>query len=399
MIHELHVEYKETSYRIVSPSKTIEYTKDKVKEIGVKKIKNITNIDRVGIPVFLAFRSGVKKGAINVYKGKGVTKEQAKASVIMEAIERYSAEMRSNDNTIISTTEELERCIDPNELILPGRISPDSKLEWCAALNLRNNKKYYVPANAVYHPYNPRKNSVRLFRSNTNGLASGNVIEEAILHGIFEVIERDAWSLFEIRRRGAKKIDCSNVENEMIENLLNKFKKAKIDIKLLDITSDIKVHTVAAVADDIHLKDPRLLTIGFGSHLDPEIAVMRALTEVAQSRATEIYGVEESKMRKMFVERIGYERMKRINYHWFREPEDVIGIEELKNEASNNLKKNIEIVLQKLKKRGFKDVFIVNLTREIGVPVVRVIIPGLELSTVDPERVGQRAKSGAFNAG
>lgn len=116
----------------------------------------------------------------------------------------------------------------------------------------------------------------------------------------------------------------------MIENLLNKFKKAKIDIKLLDITSDIKVHTVAAVADDIHLKDPRLLTIGFGSHLDPEIAVMRALTEVAQSRATEIYGVEESKMRKMFVERIGYERMKRINYHWFREPEDVIGIEELK---------------------------------------------------------------------
>lgn len=58
----------------------------------------------------------------------------------MEAIERYSAEMRSNDNTIISTTEELERCIDPNELILPGRISPDSKLEWCAALNLRNNK-------------------------------------------------------------------------------------------------------------------------------------------------------------------------------------------------------------------------------------------------------------------
>ena len=90
-----------------------------------------------------------------------------------------------------------------------------------------------------------------------------------------------------------------------------------MDIKLVDLTADIKITTIAAVADDKVLKDPALLTMGVGTHLDPEIAVIRALTEVAQSRATQIHGTREDTTRAIFMRKAGYERMKRINKHWF----------------------------------------------------------------------------------
>ena len=68
----------------------------------------------------------------------------------------------------------------------------------------------FVPANAVYHPYIPER-IARLFQSNTNGLASGNILEEAIFHGIMEVVERDAWSIFESKRRSKPEINCENI--------------------------------------------------------------------------------------------------------------------------------------------------------------------------------------------
>ena len=76
-----------------------------------------------------------------------------------------------------------------------------------------------VPANAVYHPYIPEK-TVKLFQSNTNGLASGNRLEEAVFHGIMEVVERDAWSIFESKRKSKPEINCENTDNKIIKDIL-----------------------------------------------------------------------------------------------------------------------------------------------------------------------------------
>ncbi|MBI5679968.1 MAG: YcaO-related McrA-glycine thioamidation protein [Methanobacterium sp.] len=394
MFKEVPVKYFGCTHRAVAPEETIRRVEGKLKAAGVTRVTEITHLDRVGIPVYSAIRPSAAEGAVSIYAGKGATKDQAKASAMMEAFERYSAELQDEDHKKIikACFDEIEGCVNPKSLILPNLpFDPDIKeLKWVNAVDVETDKEYLTPADAVFHPYGAI-NDINLFKSNTNGLASGNKIEEAIFHGMMEVIERDAWSLFEIKRKKAPEINLETIENPIILEIIDKFKEASIDIKIVDLTSDVKATTIAAVSDDTILKDPALLTLGVGTHLDPEIAVMRALTEVAQSRATQIHGTREDTTRAVFMRKAGYERMKRMNKHWFGESEELIDLEDIKNSSGKSFKEDIEISLKLLKKAGFKDVLFVDLTRvEVEVPVVRVIIPGMEVYSVDPERVGNR---------
>ncbi len=395
MFKDIPVKYFECAHRAMAPEETIKWVKDKLKAAGVTRVTEITHLDRVGIPVFSAIRPTAEEGAVSIYAGKGATQDQAKASAMMEAFERYSAEVKEHEkgnSFLCSSFQETGEFIDPKSLILPPLPFDLQKkeLNWIKAINIKNDSECMVPADAVYHPYNVT-DGPNLFKSNTNGLASGNLIEEAVFHGMTEVIERDAWSLFEIKRRKAPEIDPETIKNPLINELLEKFNKTGIHVKIVNLTSDVEVTTIAAVSDDTVLKDPALLTLGVGTHLDPEIAVMRALTEVAQSRATQIHGTREDTTRAVFMRKAGYKRMKRINKHWFGELEEVINLDEIKNYAGKSFKEDIETTLKLLKKAGFEDILFVDLTKpEIEIPVVRVIIPGMEVYSVDPERVGKR---------
>ena len=367
MFKDVPVKYFGCTHRAIAPEETIKRVEGKLKIAGVTRVTEITHLDRVGIPVYSAIRPSAAEGAVSIYAGKGATKEQAKASAMMEAFERYSAELpdESENSFICGLFEELDGCMNPESLILP-RLPFDlqkKELNWVKAVDVKDDKEYLVPADAVYHPYDI-KNNHNLFKSNTNGLASGNKLEEAIFHGIMEVVERDAWSLFEIKRKGAPEINLENIDNPLINDLLDKFKESEIDIKLVDLTSDVEAATIAAVSDDTVLKDPALLTLGVGTHLDPEIAVLRALTEVAQSRATQIHGTREDTTRAVFMRKAGYERMKRINKHWFGEFEEVIDLKKIKNRAGKSFKEDIETSLKLLKKADFEDVLFVDLTKE-----------------------------------
>jgi ribosomal protein S12 methylthiotransferase accessory factor len=164
-----------------------------------------------------------------------------------------------------------------------------------------------------------------------------------------------------------------------------------IEVKLIDLTADIDITTMAAVSDDTILKDPALLTLGIGTHLDPEIAAIRALTEVAQSRATQIHGTREDTTRAVLMRKAGYNRMKKINKHWFGESTKMINLSQIKDKSRKSFKNNINASINLITKNGFKKILYVNLTRnDIKIPVVRVIIPGLEVYSVDPDRMGKR---------
>ena len=131
----------------------------------------------------------------------------------------------------------------------------------------------------------------QILRTNTNGLASGNEIEEVIFHGLSEVIGRDAWSLVEKSQNTGPTV--TNLGNGMIGDLLSKFADAEVSVHIKNMTSDIGIPTYAAVSDDIRLKDPALLTIGMGMHTNAHVAILRAMTEVAQSSLTQIHGARE----------------------------------------------------------------------------------------------------------
>ncbi len=394
MFQKVPITYFGCTHRAIPPKRTIKNVEGKLKTAGVTRIAEITHLDRLGIPVYSAIRPGAAEGAVSIYAGKGATKSQAKASAMMEAFERYSAEINKEDTLKFETGlfTEMEKAIDPETLILPqlSYEAEKTRLDWIKAMEVTDEREYLVPVNAIYHPYIPLNGSV-LFKSNTNGLASGNRIEEAVYHGITEVVERDAWSIFEAKKEPKKEVNCENIENPLIKTILDKFTKARIEVKLLDLTADVDITTIAAVSDDTVLKDPALLSLGVGTHLNPEVAVIRALTEVAQSRATQIHGTREDTTRAIFMRKAGYDRMKRINKHWFSDSHKLIDISSIKDKSKATFKEDIGMCIKILAKNGFKKIYYADLTRsEVEVPVTRVIIPGMEVYSVDTERKGKR---------
>jgi ribosomal protein S12 methylthiotransferase accessory factor len=355
---------------------------------GITRVADITNLDRIGIPVFSSIRPMAERGAISVYNGKGATPVEAKVSAMMEGIERYSAEVGGRELMVSRFSELGGAALDPADLILPSDADEEGEIPWVPGWDLVNHEEILVPANAVFHPL--PSSYRRLFRTNTSGLASGNEMEEAVFHGLAEVIERDAWSLVEASRYTGPRIQ--RVGNGLAQALLDRFERAEVAVHLKDITSDIGVPTCAAVSDDIRLKDPTLLTTGMGTHTSARVAVLRALTEVAQSRLTQIHGAREDTTAADFRRQIGYERSKRLNKHWFEESA-FKDFAEIMSYDSDDFLEDIKYMLARLQEAGLDRAIAVDLTRaEIGVPVVRIIVPGLEISAVDSERAGRRSR-------
>ena len=382
--------YDNETQRASPLAATLARIEPKVPAAGITRVADITNLDRVGIPVFSCIRPTAEDGAITVYNGKGATIEESRISAIMEGIERYSAEVHNHriERGYYHEMFGKGRIVDPRDLILPGDADPDQILPWVEGFDIANDEPVFVPAQAVFHPLPPHYRS--LFRTSTNGLASGNTMEEAIFHALAEVIERDAWSLVEASRNTGPKV--VSIEDPLINDMQKKFSDAQVEVIIRDITSDIGIPTMAAVADDVLLKDPILLTMGMGTHTSARIAVMRALTEVAQSRLTQIHGAREDTTIAQLRKKMGYDRAKRMNAYWFKD-NGTVDYPTIRSCDSDDFLTDIRIMTDALGKKGLDRVIVIDLTREeIDIPVVRVVVPGLESYAMDRERRGARVK-------
>jgi putative methanogenesis marker protein 1 len=395
------IRYLKGTQRVLSPEATLERTTKLLSRIGVTRIANITDLDRVGIPVFSAIRPSAAAGAISIYSGKGVTETNARISAIMESFERCLAEqpevsinlagVQPDTQRIVNTYESISEdypALFPEALLLPQPFAEFSTIEWIMGHDIMNDIEVFVPANAVFHPYDPG-NGVKIFRSNTNGLASGNTIEEAVLHGLLEVIERDALSIAEFTHDPGREIVLSESDG-LNYSLKKKMEEAGIKVKVWLLVSDVDIPTVVVALDDTVLKDPALLVMGAGSHLSPEIAVTRALTEAAQSRVVQIHGAREDTDREQVVRTFGYDHMKKLNRYWY-EDIDTVTMDEIEDSSSDSPAANISTVLERLD--GIADgAIIIDLSRGVEVPVIRAIIPMFEQYTLDRERKGERIR-------
>jgi ribosomal protein S12 methylthiotransferase accessory factor len=396
--------FMEGTQRVLDENSTLEKTKDNLKNIGVTRIASITDLDRLGIPVFSSIRPSAAEGAISVYSGKGSTETQARISSMMEGFERCLAEKSGiNENVkedvqsveVVETYDELRKennVLNPPSLLISESYDPKALIEWIQGWDLFKNEEIFVPSNSVYHPYEAPGRTAKLFRSNTNGLAAGNTIEEAIFHGLLEVIERDALSIAEFTRNPGKEIILTEEDGENYE-ILRRFTDNEVDVKIWALNHDTGITTVVATTDDVRLRDAALLVMGAGAHLKPEIAVRRALTEAAQSRVVQIHGAREDTEREEFVRGIGYDRIKRMNKYWYENGEK-ISMSELKDMSKTTPAESIDVITEQLKKVT-DSAIVVDLSREsVPIPVVRVIVPTFEMYTLDRERVGNRVKSG-----
>ena len=387
---------RETGIRAVPPEETLARVLPLLGTAGLGEPEDITSKDEIGIPVFSVDRMETAMGVPKYYNGKGVTREQAEASAVMESIERYSAEPREDDEIVFGTYEQacdVMATIPPADMILPIWALDHlqgAEIAWTEGWDILRGERVWVPACAVFYPYIP-DTDLQLFKYHTNGLASGNNMEEAVLHATFELVERDAWSIAEYRNLPVPDVIAD--PDSLPGKLIAKFAEHGVEVHLKDLTCDTGIPTIGAAADDVATKDPEMLTIGVGTHLDPEIAAVRAITEVAQSRATHRDGKKINAQLQRATVQMGYERVKELNRLWFGEGRGSVNLSDIPDGSTDDVLDDIEVVLGRLVEAGFDRVVAVDLTRpELDVPVVRMVIPGMEVWTMDADREGGRLR-------
>jgi thioglycine synthase len=365
---------------------------------GVTRVADITGLDTVGIPVFTAMRPGAEPGTITVYSGKGLTPLASRLSAMCEAVERHAGERQGRRGPRASYRElrrrtrgRATRVLEPTSLILDARSAyhEELALEWWPARDLHTGAETLVPAEAVLCPYAP---GAALFGASSNGLASGNCVPEALLHALLEVLERDAVAFGETLFRG-RLLDPFSLDGAAAE-LVARFCAAGIQVYVRVFSSDVDLPVFHVLIDDVERRDPMLINGGFGCHLDPQVALVRALTEAALSRATVIAGGREDLDEHEIKRQVGYEAFKASHARWFetaREPRIALG--ELPDRSTDSVRGDLDVVLAALASSGLPRAYAAELTvPEVGFPVVRAIVPGAELHHIQPTRLGDRLR-------
>jgi ribosomal protein S12 methylthiotransferase accessory factor len=430
--------------RVASIAETYATVIPVCKEIGVTRVSDITFMDRLYIPNYSTTLPGTDD-VFWVYGGKGTTKTQAKVSAVMESIERYSSMLCTNPETIIKASY-LELSNSYSNVLYPAEVTEPVSLhyneattiDYLAGFDLLNNEEILVPAEIVYYRYFPKCPAISVFQcSHTNGLASGNVLEEAICHALCEVIERDAVSIADLCASsipynivdkigeslvadnysdshlsdsiGAKFIDDPTIYPDVeidevtkefapIKKLLRKFTEARIPLLIKNITQkDIPIPTIVASSIDWISHDYGLFAKGYGTHLDSRVALIRAITELSQTRAVNIQGARDDLQRVQYKDNDEIYKRK-----WQYMPSlvteqnsehNVMNFSEIRTYINRDILTDINLLLSVLKQAGIRRVIIFNLTTpDIGIPVVRAIIPGLETFEVTQAIMGSRAK-------
>jgi thioglycine synthase len=398
-------------------------------KIGITRLADITDMDILKIPNYSAVLPGTED-YIWVYSGKGPTRKHAQVSALMESIERYCALPSGASREMIKGSyQDLSnryKMLHPSSLVEPMTFNyeDDMMMDFLWGFDLINKERILVPAPLALFRYSPRSPAVNPYAyHHTNGLASGNVMEEAVCHSLCEVIERDAISLaqlkasvvhfhvlktienyltsngFQVSTISSKEyvddnsifpdVDISSIDSNPVLKLVEKFQKNEIPLIIKNVTSDIGIPTFNAASIEWVTHDYGYLAEGHGTHPDARIALLRAITEVSQTRAANIQGARDD------LRKIPYgENNTDDQRSWqFMKSIEKVKFSELESVNNYDILEDINLILDRLKKHGLNQAIVIDLTNpNLGVPVVRTIVPGLEMFKITKSIIGKRGR-------
>jgi ribosomal protein S12 methylthiotransferase accessory factor len=285
--------------RIIAPEETWRRIEPHLSALGITRVGDITRLDRIGIPVWIAVRPNSR--TLSVAQGKGLDHWAARVSATMESIETALAERPALSLQFARLADlAKERVVVDIEALPRVRNSlfgANRPIHWAEATDWARRMSVWVPYEMVHADATiPWRDGSGSFPSTTNGLASGNVLAEAILHGLCEVVERDAlalWNYAPAAQQTGRRLDLESVDHQANKDLLGRFQQAGITPIVWDVTSDIGIAAFRAVIFDLTadaVTRPFPGAFGAGCHPDRNVALARALTEAAQSRLTVIAG-------------------------------------------------------------------------------------------------------------
>ncbi len=336
--------------------------------------------------------------------GKGSTASQSQASALGEAVERTSGTLhgdeircrrRFSDFLAAGESEAIhpndvqlfsERQLDERERrnaaahrhnLIPDRLDPDAEIDWSPVWSLTEERQRYLPTSLVYYHWARDPARAHAFRADSNGCAAGNTLEEAILQGLFELVERDAFAIWWYNRLRLPGVDLESFEDDFLASAADYYRGRQRSLWVLDATSDLGIPVFVALSrrTDRETADHDEIVYGVGAHLDAHVAVLRAVCELNQGLP-------------FFdnVDRRGEDRwwpwdrqVRLVDNPWLA-PDPDAALRQRSDHAVPDVadtREDIERCRALLEARGL-ELLVLDQTRpDIGMPVARVIVPGL----------------------
>ena len=355
-------------------------------ELGISRVTDVTRMDRLGLPVYVSVRP--RGLALHVHAGKGVLPQEARVGALMEAVEFAAAEpLRSDWCGRALRVEALEEdwagafafCdLAPR---LGVRKTPGRLVHAVQCEDVAEGTPAWLPAELVFlpfdDPYGPS-----MFVSSTNGLASGNSVAEATLHGLLEVLERDALAM-NLARDASSWIEPDDLPAPFA-SMAADWRRLGVSLAVRHVPNEFGLPAFNALLHDEGNGQTVDLSAGSGLHLDPAIALARAVCEAAQSRLSQIHGGRDDVTRfyEQFDEALGprdarstsaycqaFDRDARMRWSDVAAaPSDVPTVEDL-----------LESLIERLKAHGFPRVLRHRFNLDLdGLEVVKVVVPRCE---------------------
>jgi ribosomal protein S12 methylthiotransferase accessory factor len=335
--------------------------------------------------------------------GKGVTKEDAIRSAIGEAIERYCASQVDPALPLTSSWALLSpEAVPPTEFVLfssrqyeSGRVrfhrwSSNDAIAWVPARELPSNRTLFVPASLIYLQFTDGRRENALAGPNSNGLAAGPNVDFAVLHALYECIERDAFLITWMARLPAPEVHFVGMDS-LATSIYDHYLRFGVKLRVFRMCTDVAAHVMLAAALDQTGSGPAAV-VGLGCDASPSRALRKAVFEICQIHSGEVRRYCEEAPRER-LKRPGDVRTLLDHSAWFTIHEHMDGLSFLlengRSEQLNDLPdyraaglaQEVENCVASLRKAGSTP-FYVDLTtpdiREYGLRVVRAIATGLQ---------------------
>ncbi len=396
--HKLSAETAAPTYRFgtrraVPPAETLRRITPLLPLAGITRLADVTGLDWVGMPVYQAIRPNSRSLAVS--QGKGLTRAQAQVSALMEALESFHGE-DIRQPTVRATVREMRPRLGYDPYTLPAVRNPlghaawgpdydrarkrmgepallrdDIPLDWVAATDMWSGAASWVPKQLVCLDFTvDERIGVPLFFASSNGLASGNTLLEALTHGLCEAIERDSsWRCAATRYEPERCVAPATITSALARSLIERFARAGLATIISDVSGPIGLPCFEAT---IAHPDAPSWYGGAGCHPSRATALLRALTEAAQSRLTIIAGSRDDILRGSY--RKAIRARQAIPHLFLRSYRSAPAL------PHAPMPDTLREIVRRVRAYTGASPLAVDLTRpEFGLPVVHVVAPGLRM--------------------
>lgn len=348
--------------------------------------------------------SHLKQGLRNASAGKGVSETQAKVSALCESVERYSGELTGGEVRVTRAFQDWQdgEAIHPNDVMryselqyankeilnqrgsrfnqVPALLSASTPIDWTPVWSLTAQRHKYLPTQLVYYRA-PATDADKSFYAMgcSNGNASGNTLEEAILQGFFELVERDAVAMWWYNRLPKPGVAVSTFGEPYLQALADHYlKQYQRDMWALDLTNDLGIPVFVAISKRLEGKEEQIV-VGLGCHLDARIALQRAFAEMNQMLGMAHTG-EGGELSIEDAETLSWLRHATVSNQPYlvsdiSQPITTFTAHPIQH--TGDFLKDIDYCRSLIEARGMEMLVLDQTRSDVKMPVVKVVVPGL----------------------